>query len=228
MKILTRWMILGVFFPVLALGQTWSVTALVEKKNVSWEEALGAVLLADLLDLDATFILSTGRETQTSVFVLAPALVIYRDVGVDPLVLLRKHRQGKGWGVLAHELGVHPGVFNKTRVGLSSARDGEIEGAIWLSLLGERYGADGQVVSALRARGLGWGDVLAVIHIGHYSRKGPWDVVKVWEKRGKRWDKVCEEFGVSLEAPRGRKKEPKEGAGKGAGRGKGHGGGKPH
>lgn len=215
---------MGILLPVLAFDQGLSVTAVMQRHNVTWTEALGAVLLADFLGLDATFILSTGERAQASVFVLAPALVIYREGGSDPIVLVEKHRKGRGWGVLAHELGVHPGIFNKTRGGLLSAKDAEIEGSVWIRLLSERYGVDSRTVNALRSRGLSWGDVLAVIHVGYYTKKGPHEVLKFWEHRGKSWGGVCKELRVSLEAP---KHESARASGKGSGSGKGKGHGKP-
>ncbi|MCL6624578.1 MAG: hypothetical protein K6T17_08200 [Fimbriimonadales bacterium] len=211
-----------VFLPALVFGHQWNVTVLMQKSNVTWEEALGAVLLADLLDLDATFILSTQKEVRDSVFVFAPALILYRHTGVEPKVLWNKRCAGKRWGVLAHELGVHPGVFNKARVGLLSVKDEEVEGAIWLSILVKRYGADARVVSDLRSRGLGWRDVIAVIHVGHHTGRKPQEVAKAWEKRGRQWDKICREFRVPLEPPRESERKGLGGKPASQGKGKGH------
>lgn len=106
------------------------ISVFASKQNVSLVEAAGAVVLAEMLGLDATFVVSTGKSLGVSVYDLGPALVMSRHCGVPVSELWHKHEKGRGWGVIAKEHGIHPGAFNKTRVWLDRAHDNDVYSAL--------------------------------------------------------------------------------------------------
>lgn len=173
-----------------------SVTALMSKHNVSWTEAIGAALLADALGIDATFVVSTGRRMGVSVYDLAPAIVIHQHSGRDIAYIWEMNKKKKkGWGVIAHELGIHPGVFNKNRQWLMSARDDEFVSAIWIHSMHRATGFPVNTIAAWRARGLDLPGTVATVHIA-YATKQPAPVVITQWQRTRDWNKVRGHFGL--------------------------------
>jgi len=63
---------LAVVLSANAFAQEFSITAVVRKSGLSWEEAAAALLLAKVLGIDMTMIVTTRKETSTPIFVLAP------------------------------------------------------------------------------------------------------------------------------------------------------------
>lgn len=176
----------------------FSVTAVIQKSGLSWEEAVAAILLAKTFDLDLTMIISTRRQSTTPVFVLAPAFVIAKVSKKDVKDILKERSRGHGWGVIAHRLRVHPGVFNKARVNMSRLGDPEIEVSVWLTVLSQAFGYPQSQIVALKRKGLDWGELIAVLQISSCARKSPDEVIKVWRKT-KDWAKVRSHFSVPLD-----------------------------
>lgn len=179
-------------------AQEFSVTAVVQKSGLSWEEAVAAILLAKTLDLDLTMIISTRRQSTTPVFILAPAFIIAKVSKKDVKDILKERSRGHGWGAIAHRLGVHPGVFNKARVNMSRLGDTEIEASVWLTVLSQAFGCPQSQIVALQQKGLDWGELIAVLQIASGARKSPDDVIKVWRET-KDWTKVRAHFAVPLD-----------------------------
>ncbi|MCH8274324.1 MAG: hypothetical protein IH851_06005 [Armatimonadetes bacterium] len=175
-----------------------SLTAIVHKHGLSWEEALGAVLLADALGLDATLIVGTRKSLGATVFELAPAFAMHKHSGRGIRGIWNQHRRGHGWGVIAQEMGMHPGAFNKSRVRQRKANDAEFEAVIWIGLLSRRYGLTPERISGLRGKGLQWGDIAASLHIAAAAKKEPEAVLARWRKH-RNWDRARSDFGVPEE-----------------------------
>ena len=90
-----------------------SVTVIAQTHHLSVAEAAAAVVIADALGLDATFVISTGRRCNAPLVVLGPAYVISYYTRVPVVTVWGHHKRGEGWGQIAHRLGMHPGTFNK-------------------------------------------------------------------------------------------------------------------
>lgn len=110
-----------------------SVSALVQKNNMSWAEAAAAVAIAQAFGLDAQIVISTGRQYNIPVYNLGPAYYLSSQTRapIDRICSLRK--KGHGWGVIAKELGMNPGDFNKMRV------SGDFDRHSWYEILQRRY-----------------------------------------------------------------------------------------
>ncbi len=179
-----------------AWGNDFSITAVVRKSGLSWEEAAAALLLARALDLDATFIISTRKEAEKPVFALAPAFVIAKVGKKDIRQILKEHSKGHGWGVLAHRLGVHPGAFNQSRIALSKLKDDDLIACVWLMVLSQTFRIPQERVVELRKQGLTWGDIVTALQIAS-GANAPFERVLTHWRKEKDWAKVREQFGVS-------------------------------
>lgn len=191
------------------------ISVFASKQNVSLVEAAGAVALAEMLGIDATFVVSTGKSLGVSVYDLGPAFVMSRHCGVPVPDLWHKHKKGRGWGVIAKEHGIHPGTFNKTRVWLDRANDKDVYSALWGNMLYSRYGVPYADVNRWRSSGLQWGDMVIAATIAKDRGVKP-DVVFTTWKKSKDWNKVWKEHpgkGKSAAA----KGKGKPGKGKGGG-----------
>lgn len=196
------------------------ISVFASKQNVSLLEAAGAVALSEMLGIDATFVISTGKTLGVSVYDLGPAFVIYRHCGVPVPDLWRKHKKGRGWGVIAKEHGIHPGVFNKTRVWMDRASDHDVRAALWGNLLYSCYGVPYADVNRWRSSGLQWGDMVVAVTIARDRGVKPDVVFGTW-KKSKDWNKVWKEHpgkgkgGASKGKPNGSPGKGKSGKGKG-------------
>ncbi len=179
-----------------AWGQDVSITAVVQKSGLQWEEAIAALLLARVLDLDATFIIQTRKETATPVFVLGPAFVIAKASKRDIKEILSARGKGHGWGLIAHRLGVHPGVFNRSRIALDKLSDDDLIASVWLSVLTRTFPFSQDTLVRLQQQGLSWGDMVTVLQIAAGANTSPEQVLAHWRKE-RDWAKVREHFGVS-------------------------------
>ncbi|MCS7224814.1 MAG: hypothetical protein NZ959_09705 [Armatimonadetes bacterium] len=191
---LTALITAGILVP--ALSQDWSITAIARKSGLNWQEAAATVLLSELLDINATLILSTRRETKEPVFGLAPAFYIAKVSGQPVAVVWKGKGKGQGWGMVAHRLRVHPGVFNKSRVWLQKASDEEFNWVLWMMILSKVFKARAEQMSAWQKVGLSVGDMISLFQIAQGSQTPPDQVLSLWTKE-KDWDKVRKKFGVS-------------------------------
>jgi len=215
--------VLGLLFALLArsVAQDFSVTAVVQKSGLSWEEAAAALLLAKVLDLDMTMVISTRKETSTPIFILAPAVVIAKVSKKDLREIVKMKGKGHGWGVIAHRLGVHPGAFNQSRVALDKLSDDDLVAAVWVQVLTQSFGVAPSHVNKLRQKGLGWGDIIAALQVSAASQTPTEQVIALWQKMGRDWSRVRSHLGVSPDWLPAVKAKGSEGAEKGRGKGKG-------
>ncbi|MER3414026.1 MAG: hypothetical protein C4341_07305 [Armatimonadota bacterium] len=168
------------------------ISVFASKQNVSLVEAAGAITLAEMLGLDATLVVSTGKSLGVSVYDLGPAFVMSSHCGVPVPDLWHKHKKGRGWGIIAKDHGIHPGAFNKTRVWLDRAHDNDVYSALWGNMLYSRYGVPYADVSRWRASGIQWGDMVIAVTIAKDRGVKP-DVVFTSWKKSKDWNKVWKE-----------------------------------
>lgn len=123
----------GLTAPLLATAKQLSVAALVRKDNVSLADAAAAIAISQALGLDAQVVITTGRQYRTPIYALGPVYYFCSEAHLpfDRVWELRK--RGHGWGVIAKELGIHPGDFNKMRV------SGDFDRYSWSQILQRRY-----------------------------------------------------------------------------------------
>jgi len=208
-----------------SFAQEFSITAVVRKSGLSWEEVAAALLLAKVLGVDMTMIVSTRKETSTPVFILAPAVVIAKVSKKDLREIVKMRGKGHGWGVIAHRLGVHPGAFNQQRVTLSKLSDEDLVTSVWLSVLSQAFGIPTAQIAKFRQEGLEWGDVIALLQVSSASKTEPEKVLIRWREMERDWSRVRAQFGVSPDwLPQIEKQErnrEKERSLKGHGKGRG-------
>jgi hypothetical protein len=188
---------LAVVLSANAFAQEFSITAVVRKSGLSWEEAAAVLLLAKVLGIDMTMIVTTRKETSTPIFVLAPAVVIAKVSKKDLREIVKMRGKGHGWGVIAHRLGVHPGAFNQQRVILSKLSDEDLVASVWLSVLSQAFGIPTGQIAKFRQEGLEWGDVIALLQVSAASKTEPEKVLARWREMGRDWSRVRAHFGVS-------------------------------
>lgn len=125
--------LVGLTAPLVATAKQLSVAALVRKDNVSLADAAAAIAISQALGLDAQIVITTGRQYRTPIYDLGPVYYFCSEAHVpfDRVWALRK--RGHGWGVIAKELGIHPGDFNKMRV------SGDFDRYSWSQILQRRY-----------------------------------------------------------------------------------------
>ena len=161
-----------------------SMTAIVRDHNLTATEAAAAILIADALKLDATFVINTSKSTGMAIVDIGPAFYISHHTR-RPVTEVCKKRKGKGWGVIAKEMGMHPGTFNKMRV------QGDFDRVCWVNLANTRYRLSERDFKGLESHGMGRGDVLATLVISGGDRNkfsgvvGEWKKDKSWKSRSK-------------------------------------------
>lgn len=161
-----------------------SVTAIMNVHGLSATEAAAAVIIADALGLDATFVIGTGRRTGQSLVVLGPAFVISHVTRRPVADVCALRRKGKGWGEIAHDLGMHPGTFNKLRV------RGDFDRVAWVNLAHMRYGVAPGVIWDLERRKLGRGDWITAVALSDGDRARMDVLVGDW-KKSRNWKAVA-------------------------------------
>lgn len=107
---------------------------MLNKREISLEEAAIAAVVAKSLNLDVNYLFGLSRDYGMPVYRIAPCLYLdrYSDRDFNHIYTLRQ--QGLGWGEIAHRLGIHPGTFNKMR------KKGDFERVIWGDMLYKGYG----------------------------------------------------------------------------------------
>lgn len=187
-----------------------SMTAIIRDHKLSATEAAAAILIADALKLDATFVINTSKSTGMAIVDIGPAFYISHHTR-RPVTEVCKKRKGKGWGVIAKEMGMHPGTFNKMRV------QGDFDRVCWVNLANTRYRLSEKDFKGLESHGMGRGDVLATLVISGGDRNKFSGVVSDWKK-----DKSWKSHGKGGSSDKGGSK----GKGNPGGKGKPGGGGK--
>jgi len=205
------------------------LTAIMRTHRMSALEAAAVVVIADALKLDADFIISTGRGSGVSPVVYGPAL-IYSQRTHQPFPEVWAKRK-RGWGEIAHSIGMHPGTFNKLR------RQGySVDQIIWMDCLNDKYRIPYSDYGTWRKGGYSDGRILELVARNNGNRSK----IKSAVSKGK--GKSSTSHGNSGKAkgpsmhgkgkggpPSGKGKDhggPPSHAG-GGGNGKGHGGGPP-
>lgn len=112
------------------------MTAVIRDYHLSAMEAAAVVVVADALGVNADFVIRTGRSTHQPPSVYGPALIYahechrsFEDVWRD-----RDRDDERGWGNVAHRIGMNPGTFNKYR-----KQGYSVDEIIWMDAMHDRY-----------------------------------------------------------------------------------------
>ena len=143
-----------------------ALTAIMRTHKMSAMEAAAVVVIADALKLDADFVISTGRGSGVSPVLYGPAL-IYSHHTHRPFMDVWRERN-RGWGQVAHSIGMHPGTFNKLRKSYS------VNDIIWMQTMNRRYGIPYSDYGTWRSRGYSDGRIfeIAVRYDGDKAKIG--------------------------------------------------------
>ncbi|HXH60517.1 MAG TPA: hypothetical protein VNI20_04095 [Fimbriimonadaceae bacterium] len=168
--------------------------------ELSPTEAAMAIVVADALGMKVDAVVRISNDHDEPFSIIGPALIIGKYTHHDVGYVLRHRGNGKAWGNVAKELGMHPGDFNKMRV-----KGESFESGIWINLLSTRYGMKSGDYSRNKQKGLSDFDlVLAAV---------------VSKGKTKDFDSTCDKIKAKM---------PKKGGGEGHGNSGGHGGGHGH
>ncbi|GEM_PF-774767 len=223
---------LALFFVALGFAPSPSsaqISVIASKNNLSLAEAAGAYLLAKAFHLDATFIISTGRTYGVPVYSMPPALIIARDCHCPLTKVLVLRKQGLGWGVIAHRLGVPPQSFHNPHYKLERMPDAVIYESAWRPILISNRLSSVQI-NALRNRGLSWQELAAGTGFAREWNRTPKEVLTVY-RTDRDWGVVGTKMGRGKgpkSEPPGKARKAGEGHSGGNGKGKGHDKGKGH
>jgi hypothetical protein len=196
-----------------------SIDSLIEQFNLSPTEAAAASMIAQTLHLGPKSVIDAGQRTGQSLITLGPAFVMARQShrSVDDVWQIREKNQG--WGEVAHELGIHPGTFNKMR------KNGDFGRACWSDMVYRRYKYSPSVIASMERRGMRTRDWVTASAISNGDRRRLTVISSGW-KPGKSWNgHEGEAHGKSQSKGKSHDKGGGNGKGQSGNKGKGHGNG---
>lgn len=171
--------------------------------DVSLGEALLAAGIAHFLDFDTHVVAYYHSREGLSLPSVLTALLFSRMFDVDHHRVTTWRSQGRGWGVIAQDLGIHPGAFNKLRKGLDVRRtdDDDFERIVFRWYLSQYYGVEEDRIHNWVRGGRPLLDVLIALDLGAKSRRS---VSDLFGARGylASWDAVADKVGVGKTARR--------------------------
>lgn len=181
----------------------FDVSLLLTRHRLGLPEALATVLIADALNLDVDFILSTKRSLRANVYDLAPVFYIHRITGDSCRDIWNLRNRKRGWGYVLDTCGIDPCNYDRSgRRWRSRDWDSEFIDGVWMDLMFDRYGRRWQEYCSHRKAGRSWQDVIIAAHIAdlagcrcsdvfsRYSRSRNWDSVRAQFNICERWDEV--------------------------------------
>ncbi|GEM_PF-6805828 len=185
-------------FPIAALALITAfparaqITVIAARNNLSIEQAAAAYLLARAFNLDATFIISTGRRYGVPIYYMGPALRISRACGcpLEDVLILR--RRGYSWGVIASRMDCGPEVFYDPGYELIRIPDTVVYQECWEPVLLDN-GCSRNEITVWRNRGWNWSRIAAGTAIAVESRRRPQEVFAQYE-RSRSWNTVGRTF----------------------------------
>ena len=126
--------------------------------------AAAVALISDSIGLSPNEIVSMGRRTGVSPLEYGPA-VIYSHRTLEPFDEVWAKRK-RGWGEIAHSIGMHPGTFNKLR------RQGHsVDEIIWMDTCKRHYGINDADYRSWRSRGYSKGRIIELVARNDGNRK---------------------------------------------------------
>ncbi len=139
--------------PTVAHASDVELAAIMRTNKLSSIEAAAVVVIADVLGVNADFVIRTGRSTGQPPSIYGPAM-IYADQCNRPFKDVWRER-GKGWGNVAHGIGMHPGTYNQYRK--KGYSNDEI---IWMNSLNRGYRISPNQYQTWRGQGFSRNSIL--------------------------------------------------------------------
>lgn len=207
------------------------------------DDALGSGLLRSAIGsffgLDKGVVGAYHDRQRLSPSQIILTMYLARLAGIPHAQVAASRSRGHGWGVIAHDLGIHPGTFNQMRKGLDpgKARDRDLEDAALQWFIATYHGAPRRDVSRWKSRGHSPVHIFVALDLASKCGAAPADVLAL-RHRGKSWQAIAANLGLSasdLQQPskpkggqafRGAKGKSEHSPGKGAGKPPGPPGGK--
>ncbi len=155
-------------------------------------EDIAAKVLGEKYRTAVQVIIELSKSSKHSVFDLAPSVSVGSLSGHPANEVWRLREQGMGWGQIAHQLGIHPGTFNKMRKSGAFDRDN-----IWISIFKGRYGMSSQDIQGIQKRGGSLKDLLPSGVISSNARVSAGAVFERYRKTHD-WNATAKSFGVAL------------------------------
>jgi len=168
--------------PCLAFSQIRGTVLndLMDRSNVSAWDAAAAIVIADAVGLDPMALIREVRPYGVTVYETAPAWVIVHECHKPFDVVYREHRRGKGWGQIAHDMGMHPGTYNKLR------KSGAFDRGCWVEMT-RPWNVDEREWRRYSDRGLSGREIVLATAIGRGDRNRTESAVSSRMKHGY-WD----------------------------------------
>ncbi|MBV6458288.1 MAG: hypothetical protein HONBIEJF_01414 [Fimbriimonadaceae bacterium] len=157
-------------------------------------EKIATVIIADHFGIDTREVIVIRDRSQSDIYELAPIFSLSHHGRCDVDRVWQLRRQGLGWGQVAHEIGMHPGTFNKLRKSGAFDRD-----RIWYTAIRERYPISTDSITMLRRRGGTLEDVLGAVIVGSLSGKPPAQVYDRFVTE-RSWDRTASYYRVNLDS----------------------------
>lgn len=191
----------------------FDVSLLLTRHRLGLPEALAAVLIADALNLEVDFIISTKRSLRANIYDLAPVFYIHRMTGDSCRDIWSLRGKKRGWGYVLNACGIDPRYYDRSgRRWRSRDWDSEFIDGVWKDLMFDRYGRRWQEYCSHRDAGRSWQDIVIAAHIAdlagcrcsdvfsRYSRTRNWDSTRAQFNICAHWDEVhrgdrCEDCG---------------------------------
>lgn len=157
-----------------------SVDAVFRDNSSSLVNVAAAVVLAKVLGVDVNLVLNDSRSYGIPVYEQGPVWYIAHECHRPVPTVWELRRRGMGWGEIAHQMGIHPGTFNKMR------KRGEFD-RFWPAMA-SNCGVSGTSWDGYRRRGVSDRDIIVAVgvsggngrNIDHVISKrrssGYWDV----------------------------------------------------
>jgi len=198
--------------------------------DVSLGDALLVGAVGEFFGLETTVVPSFREERDLSLPEILVMMYLARLAGCEPLHVYEAKGRGHGWGQVAHELGIHPGTFNKLRKGFDpgKADDASFEEAVFIWTMAQYYERKPDDLWALRNQKQPFLGIFLALDLSSKSGKSANDLLRK-RKDSTSWKALAGSLGVSEDRlkhpgkPKGGK-EFRHGQGESGGSGQGNGG----
>ncbi|MGI8923211.1 MAG: hypothetical protein ACR2HJ_04080 [Fimbriimonadales bacterium] len=183
MKKLLGLAVLALAAPVIADDY---INDLIQRYRLNWDDAAVIGGLSRGFNLDPSVVLDTRSRFGMHDDDLISALYFRRNSRRSMDDIYRMRDSGMGWGEIAHEIGMHPGEFNKMRKSWGKMRDRDIAEDLWRDQLRRRSKSD---LDWARNKDLSWRDIYVADKASRDRNRNFRDIVTGY-RRDSSWGRV--------------------------------------
>ena len=153
----------------IANAQTTILAKVSTDHKITPIEAAAAIVIGSALGMKVDALVLTSRNTNTSIGLLGPALVISQSTHRRLSDVLHDKPKGEGWGNVAKRMGMHPGDFNKMRV-----KGGSFESMCWQNMLYTKYRFPAKEYLRVQQQGLTDNEIVLAV-VQSQGKRAPLD-----------------------------------------------------